>query len=157
MWTRVKNLLLNLDDIIASLTFIGITAITIIGVFMRYVLNSPFEWIEEVSLLLFVWFAFIGISAVTKRDEHVGIDYFVRKLHGRTRVAVDIFREINIFIVVIFVFIYLGMNLSTHALDKLTPVLGIRYTFVDIAVPIGGLLALMHMIRKRITKEKSEN
>ena len=40
-------------------------------VIMRYVLETPFVGIEEVSILLAVWIYFLGMGYATKKQEHI--------------------------------------------------------------------------------------
>jgi len=40
-------------------------------VIMRYILETPFVGIEEVSILLAVWIYFLGMGYATKKQEHI--------------------------------------------------------------------------------------
>ncbi|MDW7673879.1 MAG: TRAP transporter small permease [Bacillota bacterium] len=152
MGNRIKNLFLNMDDFFASVSLVIIVVVTILGVFMRYVVGDPLKWTEEVLLAMFVWFTFWGASSVTKRDGHVSIDYLVDKLPIGMQRVLSIFRLLVIIMVTSVVLILLGYQLSAQAWNKLTPILGIRYTFIDLAVPMGGILALIHLIRQLIIR-----
>lgn len=63
------------------------------------------------------------------------------------KVASYIIRTLAIYYVLIYVFIYLGFDLTSQAKNKVTPILGISYSFIDLAVPLGGLLAAIHFTR----------
>jgi TRAP-type C4-dicarboxylate transport system permease small subunit len=50
-----KLILLNLDAIITGAALIATTSLVLLNVFMRYFLNSPLTWSEEVATTCFVW------------------------------------------------------------------------------------------------------
>ncbi|PJN91702.1 TRAP transporter small permease [Bacillus sp. mrc49] len=149
----------DIDDIIAVVALAGIIVFTSLNVFFRFVLNNPISWAEEMTLGLFIWMVFIGISSAMKRDGHVGVDYFVKKMPKPLRILSEIIRAAAIYYALIYVLMYLGLDLTSHAENKLTPVLGLSYRFIDIAVPLGGLLTAIHFTGKltRSNFSQSEN
>ena len=147
----------GIDDIIATVALAGIIVFTSLNVFFRFVLNNPISWAEEITLALFIWMVFIGISSAMKRDGHVGVDYFVKKVPKPLRILSSIVRAVAIYYALIYVLIFLGLDLTSYAENKLTPVLGLSYQFIDIAVPIGGLLTAIHFTRKLIRSDLSQS
>ncbi|WP_203333668.1 TRAP transporter small permease [Planococcus beigongshangi] len=146
----------RIDDVIATIALIGILIITIVNVFCRFILNQPFAWAEEVSIGLFVWLVFIGISSAMKRGGHIGVDYFVEKMPRTLKIVAIIIRAVSIYFVLIYMFIFLGYDLMIQASSKLTPVLGISYQWIDLAVPLGGLLTAYHFTRQLLKKKQQE-
>ncbi len=53
------------------LTCLGLAGLMFAQVVMRYVLESPFTGIEEVSILLAVWVYFLGMGYATREREHI--------------------------------------------------------------------------------------
>lgn len=155
MKKRVLLFFKNLDNIIAASALVVIIAITVLGVFLRYVMNDPLKWTEEVSVGLFVWFIFIGASCSMKKGHHVSIDYFVDKFPPSIRKIVQIGMDI-ITILTLIILIYLGTKLSFSraAMLKITPILKVPYTYIDLAVPVGGVLMLYHMIKRLFIRKK---
>ena len=74
---RILDLVGRLDVIIASSLMFGIAVIAVWGVFTRYILSQPSAWIEELSLAMFIWLAFFGVSILARRGEIISIEYFV--------------------------------------------------------------------------------
>lgn len=54
--------------------FAAMTLIAILGVFFRYVMQSPFMWTEEVARYLLVWMGFIAISIALRQDKHIKVE-----------------------------------------------------------------------------------
>jgi len=153
----IKKWVNQIDDVIATIALTSILFITILNVFCRFILNTPFAWAEEVTLGFFVWLVFIGISSSMKRGGHIGIDYFVEKLPKPFKLVAISIRAAAIYFVLIFGFIYLGYDLTSQASSKVTPVLGISYQWIDIAIPIGGLLTAYHFSRQLLKLFKEES
>jgi TRAP-type transport system small permease protein len=146
-----------IDDVISSIALSVIILLTGINVFCRFVLNNPITWAEEIAVGLFIWFVFIGVSSAMKRNSHIGVDYFVNKMPKPLRIVCSIIRAAAIYYVLIYVFIFLGYELTSQAVSKVTPVLGLSYQLIDIAVPLGGLLATIHFTRVLIKSFKTQS
>lgn len=152
----LKKQLNAVDDWISTIALIGVIGLTGINVISRYTLNKPMPWIEEIVLGLFIWLVFIGISSTMKRGGHVGVDYFVNMMPRPIRIISEIIRAAAIYYVLIYVFIYLGSSLTSQAASKLTPILGLSYQLIDIAVPIGGALTAIHFTKTLIPSFKTK-
>lgn len=144
-----------IDDIISVIAISVISFLTIINVICRFVLNSPISWAEEITLGCFIWLVFIGISSAMKRDGHIGVDYFIQKMPKAIRNVCTIIGAAAIYFVLIYIFIFWGFELASQAGSKVTPVLGISYTYIDLAVPIGGFLTAIHFTFKLIRSFQS--
>lgn len=140
----LKKLFNPIDDIIAVFALSVVTFLTIINVFCRFILNNPISWAEEVTLGFFIWLIFVGISSAMKRGGHIGVDYFINKMPVTLRKIFTLVGAAAIYYVLIYIFIYLGYQFALQAESKITPVLGISYTYIDMAVPIGGALTAIH-------------
>lgn len=155
MRKKATNWLASVDDWIGAIALSLIVILIGANVFFRFVLSQPITWSEEISLALFVWLTFIGISAVMKRNEHVGIDYFVRKLPKAAFVWVQRFRLFVLLAVTCVVFVYWGTKLAIGTHWKVTPVLGVPFRFIYMALPVGGILALYHLVSVILRKDRS--
>jgi TRAP-type C4-dicarboxylate transport system permease small subunit len=140
----IKKLLYHADDIVASAALIILVGSTILGVFYRYALSDPLDWVEEVSLLCVVWFVFIGGSSATKRNGHVGIDFVIALFPAFVQKAACVFVPILCYAVLSFM-AWWGWMLGRQAQLKVTNMLRIPYTYIDLAVPVGCILMMIHL------------
>lgn len=138
------------DDIVATLCLTAVILLTGINVLLRYIFNSPIAWTMEIALALFIWFVFIGISSAMKREGHIGVEFFIKKLPKPLRLLSSVIRAVAIYFVLIYVFVYLGSLLAMQTSGKVTPILGLGYEYIDIAVPIGGILTTIHFTKALI-------
>lgn len=157
----LKRWLYSLDDAIAGIACAGIIFLTFINVVARFVFNSPIGWAEEVTLGLFIWMVFVGMSSSMKDNGHIGVDYFVRKLPKPAARFIRALKVVIIYAVLLGIFVGFGSQLTAKAASKITPVLSISYQYIDIAVPLGGLLAAIHytilLVRSSKSVKKGEN
>ena len=54
--------------------FAAMTVVAILGVFFRYVMQSPFMWTEEIARYLLVWLGFTAISIALRQDRHIKVE-----------------------------------------------------------------------------------
>ena len=126
-----------------ALLFGVMTAIVILGVFFRYVLNTPLNWVEETSRYLMIWGASLSISLGISAGEHVGLTVILdglKKTSARKAMAL----LINIFVLafLLFMFFY-SLGSTVEARTQMTQALGISMFIPRLAVPVAmGISAL---------------
>lgn len=69
-----NNIFKQIDMMISVIALIVLICITFIGVVFRYVLGTPFSWLEEVQLALIIWIVFCGGRYAFETNSHVAID-----------------------------------------------------------------------------------
>jgi TRAP-type transport system small permease protein len=73
--TRLDTGLTRLLSIIAAAVLFAMMALTSVDVVLRYVFNAPMRGSFEVTELLMVVLIFAGLPLVSRRDEHVVMDF----------------------------------------------------------------------------------
>ena len=72
-----RKLLGNLDLVIAVVSLVILIVVTFGGVIMRYFINAPLVWAEEVQLWTFLWMTFFGGGAAFRYGIHVAVEMVV--------------------------------------------------------------------------------
>ena len=67
----LQRWLVRVLNALVALSVAGLAGIMTLQVFLRYVVESSFLGIEEVSALFGLWLYFMGLALVTARDQHV--------------------------------------------------------------------------------------
>lgn len=69
--------------------YMALLVLFVCGVFMRYVLNDPLTWSDELSVILMLWMTFWAGAFVVPQKEHVSFDLFYSLFgkDGRRRIA----------------------------------------------------------------------
>lgn len=89
LW-RVSRRTEDLAEFAASLALWGIVVLIFFQVFFRYVLQMGLSWPDELARYFHIVVVFLTLGAVSRRQQHIRIDYFRRRLRsGRLdRIAV---------------------------------------------------------------------
>ncbi len=76
---------------IAGVVLFVMMMLTAVDVFTRYVLNSPIRGAFEISEILMAVLIFAGLPLVSRKDEHVTIEFAERLIPPALRVVMDAF------------------------------------------------------------------
>jgi len=63
---------------VCVLCFATMTLTAILGVFFRYIMQSPFMWTEEVARYLLVWLGFTAINIALRQDRHIKVEIIAK-------------------------------------------------------------------------------
>ncbi len=63
--------LLRLLQGLLVLSVLGLTGVMTLQIVLRYLLESSFVGVEEISTLFGLWLYFVGLAVVTARNEHI--------------------------------------------------------------------------------------
>jgi len=70
-------------DLVGVAIFAAMFCAFLLQVFMRYVVNRPLGWSDELSVILYVWGIFWGAAFMTTEREHVALDLVYTALPDR--------------------------------------------------------------------------
>lgn len=151
MMSRLQTYVQTMDTVseitgkIAAWMFFFTGIIVSFEVFMRYALNSPTIWVDEISRILQVWAAYLAIAYVLKHKAHIIIDITFRDPNSFGRKVSDTFAML----VIIFfcsitvkygIDIWWKSTMSGHTTDSY---LAVPKVFIQSAIWAGfGLMAL---------------
>ena len=79
-----------LAALVTTLLFAAIFAIFLFAVFMRYVMQQPVAWADELNIILLLWVMFIAGALVLRDNEHVAFDISWNAAPPRGRRAMGI-------------------------------------------------------------------
>ena len=138
------RLLGRVEAVMLAAMVAAITAVTFAQVFTRYVTADPFIWTEEVARYLFVWITMIGAAAAVRTHGHFGLDV-LRHYAPPLR---PILGFSTMFVVAAFLalLVYTGIAETRQAALQMSPALQVRMHWAYLALPVGAVLALCHVI-----------
>ena len=82
MFSRIWN---SLEETIIGVLLVTMTLLVFVEVFMRFVLNEGFLWMEELTLHLSAWMVLFGASYGVRVGAHIGVDAFINHLSNNVR------------------------------------------------------------------------
>ena len=148
----LKKIITNFDAVITGATLTLCVVIANLNVFMRYFLNHPLQWNDEVVTGLFVWTVFIGSADAYRKHAHLGVDIVVNLMHGKTRAIVqDIISIVELMVLVMLTVIsaqYVYNLIYVRGVYKpyVSDILRFPKWWIGIAVPIGFGLSTIYSI-----------
>lgn len=83
----------KLEEVLMTISLMGMTAIMGIQIFSRYILGFAPSWSEEITRYLFVWAGFLSVSYCTKRCISIKIEQFVEMFPKRGKAAFKLFNH----------------------------------------------------------------
>ena len=128
------------------IALMGVMAVLVFAnVVSRYSFNHSIIWVEELTRYMMVWVGFIGSGLVLRFGAHVAVDVFQDLLPARAAQALR--ASIVVILAVTFAAMtWLGFRYVAFAWDQETPVLNWNFGIVYLAIPIGSLLMLAHLL-----------
>lgn len=134
---------------ILMLMVFAMTLVILGQVVWRYLLETPFVWSEELSLLLMAWMTFLGSALLMMRYEHLAIDIFVDMLSPRWRHAANILGRVVIFAFCLCL-IYGAWILVGKTYRSITPGMKISVAWQYGGALVGGVLMAMVSLEQLI-------
>jgi TRAP-type C4-dicarboxylate transport system permease small subunit len=133
---------------ISGAALVAITLIIPVGVFMRYVMNSPLSWPEPASVIMMVIFSFVGGAAVYRANVHIAVQALLDRASPAARRVMLWGVDVCMAATALFMFGY-GIQLCiTTRFQTMAEFPGLSVAFVYLPIPIAGLLTLLFLIER---------
>jgi TRAP-type C4-dicarboxylate transport system permease small subunit len=137
-----------LDRIVGGLLALimgGMTVLVFSSVVLRYVLNSPVTWSEELASLLFAWLTFVGAYVGFRTHSHIRIDTLTMLLPAGVRSGIR--RAVDAGVLLLLgVFVWQGFSLVTTTWSLEFPAMEISRGYLYLSLPIGACLMLVAIL-----------
>jgi C4-dicarboxylate transporter DctQ subunit len=126
-----------------------IAGLTIAQVILRYIFSYSLIWSEELSILLFIYLGFFGISVAYSQGKHLYVDALVVILPKSVRKVIESIALgfTCVFLLVVIVQMVKVM-IVTSKVGITTPALLLPMIVIYVSLPIGCLLFLIQVVRK---------
>jgi TRAP-type C4-dicarboxylate transport system permease small subunit len=134
--------------VVSGAALVVITLIIPLGVFMRYVVNSPLSWPEPAAVLMMVMFSFLGGAAVYRAHVHIAVEALVKAVGPKARRILNWAADACMIAICLFMVGY-GAQLSRalwHQSIAEFPGLSVGLTYLPI--PLGGLFTLLFIAER---------
>ncbi len=146
----VADLTDKLTGFVCVVCFVIMTFVALLGVFFRYVMQSPFMWTEEVARYLLVWMGFVAISIALRQDKHIKIEIIAKftPLSVQTLIGYGVDILIAVFMIV---FLKQGYLLMTNNIMT-APTLSMSMSWILLALPVSATLVLIQLFLRVVVK-----
>lgn len=144
----LKKAALAVDTFLESATLIGLVLMIIIvmlQVFTRKFFNYVFHGSEEITMLLMVWFSFLGIAFGFREKLHLGVDTFTAKMPAPFNRVLD-----KVIYACIFAFgcylVYYGWSFTKIMHESVLPATELPNSLLYVVMPITGILVCVYSL-----------
>lgn len=140
------KLLNNFEIYLAASMMFLMTALLFIQVVTRYLFGYAVVWTEELSIIMFVWVVYLGISSSTKEGGHLRIDILPNALPPKAKKALLLVTDlvVVVFCIAVIPFLIKIMNSQGSATSVM---LKIPTKIAYASIPIGMALTAIRGIQ----------
>ena len=139
---------------VCVICFVAMTVVAIMGVFFRYVMQSPFMWTEEVARYLMVWLGFTAINIAMRQDRHIKVEVLPKLVPA---VAAKIIGYLVDALMVFFFFVLLKQGYLLMINNIMTAsTFNLSMSWILAAVPAAAALTLIQLFLRIIKNIFSE-
>ncbi|GEM_PF-49690 len=103
------------------------------------------QWTEEVAINLLMWVSLLGAAVAYGAKSHLGVDYFVNKLHPEAQKVAEIAVNaiVGLFAIVVLIVGGYWLVSATFSANVILPALQIKAGYMYLAVPVSGVFILL--------------
>ncbi|GAW92808.1 TRAP transporter small permease [Calderihabitans maritimus] len=147
--SRINRIWSLIEDVTSGLLISVAALLTFYNVFMRYVFQSPVNWVSEVVRFMVIWGAFIGAAVALRENSHIKVDLLYAVLPRPMKKVVSLFANTVGLMFSLFL-IWQGSILVSFvkARGQVSFDVEIPMFLVYLAVPIGGLFLAIRFLER---------
>lgn len=108
-------------------------------VVLRYIFNSPIIWVEEVTMLLLVWYGYIAIGILVKDNGHIAIEYFYSLANRTVQKYLDVFVNTLLLIFSVMMVKY-GFDIAVNSIGEQLPASHLPKVVLNLPLLISGVI-----------------
>lgn len=124
---------------------LGVLAMLLLQVAVRYVVNFPLPWVEELAVYLSGYIAMIGTSVCLRMGFHLQVDLLRDRLGGRVRIAHFLLVNLVVAAFGLFLLKY-GIRFVELGAGQTSPSSYFPVALGRLAIPIGGGLLMIQSL-----------
>ena len=143
--------------VLSGLGMVAITLMIPTGVFMRYVMNDPLQWPEPASVIMMVFFSFVGGAAVYRANQQIAVEALMKAVNQPSRAVMQWGVHACMLLIAAFMVGY-GAHLCVVTWgNTIAEFPWLSTGVVYMPIPIGGLLTLLFIVEKMWLGEPPKN
>jgi TRAP-type C4-dicarboxylate transport system permease small subunit len=152
---RVEKRLERIERWVMIILVALLTAVTFLQVFSRYAMRNPLFWTEELARFLFIYVCMIGIAMGIGTKGHYGFENLFRALPRAWKRSCG-FLSYAVMGFFIIIFTWMGFEELPSTANQVSVSLPGTMIWSYAALPLGGLLMMVHHLLKYIIEGSSK-
>lgn len=157
-WKKIgANVLAHGEDYIGTVIFVFMTILLTVQVVSRYLFNHSFTWTEELSVVMFVWLIYLGVSGAVTKRKHLRIDALINVLPFKAKKFLLTLDNVIMFLFCLGI-IPAIMNIINNFADKsaVTSLLRMPKAVVYGIIPFGMVLTCIRLVQDTVRLFKED-
>lgn len=148
-YSKLLKVLTAIAGVIAGALVLFCSFTIVWEIIARGLLNSPTEWVMEISTYCVVIAGFLGMGVAYAGKKHIHVDIFLSHMSPKTRTYAEVLTSImGIFYSFIFTVESWNMTMLSLELNNCAPTtLGTPLWIPQMAMPVGFLVLTLQIIR----------
>ena len=138
---KLSSISYQISKCVSVWTTLTIVLLNCANLLSRWILRTPFDWILEVSLILFVY-AVMFIVPVLYHDGAFIRMHLIQEVIGHHRVKYVNLLAVSLILAFLIYLLYQGLSLSLTQFEVYSRGLGIPRVYVTIPVSFGAALSI---------------
>lgn len=147
---KLSHILDEVTSTISGALMSILSLATLGGVFFRYVLGSPLDWIYELTIVSFSWMIFLGMAMAFKNNEHIAIGFVVENLPPRAKYMLKQVIHLIILIFLIIAF-YHGLKVTMGTMRQFYDTIPIPKGIFYLSFPVAAVPSFVHVLAASLT------
>ena len=127
-----------------------------IQIIFRYLLHQPIYWSEEIPRFFLIWLTFLGSAIAMKNRSHLSISLLTNRLAVQKRIWVQFFANL-LSLLFISILVWGGIIITILTMPNRTAALQMPTGLVYLAVPVGGTIMIIYLLKNTIELFKENN
>jgi len=124
-------------------------------VFFRYVLLDPLSWADELAVYCMIWMGYLGIGVGLKYGEHPSLQFLITYCPTPVQRVARWVVNVGILLLLVAATGWGLQNALVSGSRRLTAGLGISMVLPMLAIPVGGILAIL-LFSVRLIQRRGE-
>ena len=129
-------------DALSRAAVVAMTMLVLVQIVLRYIFNVPLAWVEEMTVFLMIWMAFMGAAVGVRRGTHIAMTMLVDRLpRGIARIL--FYASTLAMIAFACVVVWQGLLLVFSVGNQRSAALGVPMAIPYLVVPLGAFLIIL--------------
>ncbi len=150
MRSKIQRYWDKLWEILIIALLLGILALAFVQVIFRYVLGSPLTWSEAICCYMYVWMVFVGSAVVMLGEGHLTLTFFLDRMPHKIQPYMRVAANLLVLFILVLIFLKEGIYLTKLTSGQISATVRITLNWVYVAIPVGGLLMGVNIVRKTV-------
>ena len=140
---KITEIVNKCVDWLSVVLFLLIFILALGQIFIRYVLNIPLVWSEELIRYAFVWICYLGWVLGTRNRSHIQITIIINMFPKIVQKLIDTFNSLILVVFSAYMIVYgIQMTKASTTLPAIT--IPIKISFVYAIVPVVNTLIIVY-------------